>query len=52
MTRYRGIVSLKLELWIEAKNKKEAIEYLENMELPKGYLEDSFNIELLEWYKD
>ena len=52
MARYRGIVSLELELWIEAKDRERAVEYLENMELPKGYLEDSFNIELIERYKD
>lgn len=52
MKTYKTHVSLELELWVEADSEEEVVERLENMELPKGYREDTFNIEYIEKYKD
>lgn len=44
MTKYYATVSIKLRCLVKAKDKDEAISKIENMELPKGYVEDSFSI--------
>lgn len=45
MGRYYVTVSIKLRCLVEAKDKDEAISKVENIELPKGYVEDSFEID-------
>ena len=53
MATYKAHVSLELEVWVHrADNNEEVVEHLENMELPKGYREDTFKIEFIEKYKD
>ncbi len=45
MTKYYATISIKLRCLVEAKDKDDAISKVENMELPKGYVEDSFEID-------
>jgi len=52
MKTYKAHISLELEVWVKADNQTEVEEHLENMELPKGYRENTFHIEFIEKYKD
>jgi len=52
MTKYNVIVSIKLKYLVDAENKQEAIEKVENAELPKGYVEGSFRVQRVNEYKD
>jgi len=52
MATYRAVVSMELELWVKADNVEETMEYIENMELPSGYKENTFKVEFIEKYKD
>ncbi len=45
MTKYNVIVSIKLKYLVDAEDKQEAIEKVENVELPKGYVEGSFRVQ-------
>lgn len=42
MEKYYATVSIKLKCLVEAEDMVEAIAKVENMELPKGYVENSF----------
>ena len=42
--KYTGIVNVNLEYVFEAKDKEDAEIYLQNVELPKEYVEDSFDL--------
>lgn len=44
MKKYSIIVNVNLEYIFTAKNEEEAIEKVENVELPKEYVTDSFEI--------
>ena len=44
MKKLTVIVNVNLEYTFEAKNRNDAIERAENVELPKEYVEDSFEI--------
>lgn len=49
--RYHCVVSLELNFYVNADNENEAVNYLENMELPKEYRENSFDIKFIEKIK-
>lgn len=44
LNRYSVIVNVNLEYIFKAKNEKEAQEMVENVELPKEYVTDSFEL--------
>ena len=44
MKKYYVTVSIKLRFMVNAKDKDEAMYKVENIGLPKGYVEDSFEI--------
>jgi hypothetical protein len=44
MAKYSVIVNVNLEYIVTAKDEEEAKEIVENVELPKEYVEDSFEI--------
>jgi len=43
-SKFNVIVNVNLEYKVEANTEQEAIEFVENVELPKEYVEDSFDI--------
>ena len=44
MKNYKVIVNVNLEYDFDAKNEQDAIEQVENVELPDSYVEDSFEV--------
>lgn len=52
MKRYHCVVAIELDVYVNANNEAEAELYLENMELPKEYKEDTFDIKFKEVIKD
>lgn len=42
--QYIVIANINIEKTFEAMNEDQAIEFMENIELPSGYVEDSFEI--------
>jgi hypothetical protein len=46
-TLYKVIVNVNLAYYIRAKDRDEALGIVENFELPKEYVENSFNVVLV-----
>lgn len=49
--RYHVVLKVELDLYVNADSEKECKECVENMELPHGYREDSFEIMFTEKIK-
>ena len=45
MSQYKVIVDIKIAHEFEAENENDAISQMENIELPNGYVEDSFELD-------